>query len=348
MTSPSGAKRILHICGSINQTRMLDVVARELPGYDHFFTPYYADGLAKLCTERGWAEMSIAGRKRRGWCLEWLRARGLPVDLDGARGGYDLVVTSSDVIVPRNVRGFPLVAVQEGILDPERVGYWLCKTLPFLPRWVAGTALTGQSGLFDFFCAASEGYRDHFVSRGADPARVVVTGIPNFDDCARFRDNSFPHRGYVLVCTSDARETLKFDFRKRLIRRALRAAGDRQLIFKLHPNENVERATREIREVAPRALVFHEGNAEEMIANCELLITQWSSTAFVGIALGKEVVTNFDLPTVRRLCPVQNGGTSARNIARVCLRALELRAGVPDKARPAADAAALERTEMSG
>ena len=310
--------RILFICGSLNQTRQLEAIARELPGHEHLYTPYYADGLAGALVRLGLAEMSIAGAKRRALCLDYLRETNLPMDLDGRGGAYDLVVTSSDVIMPRNIRHAPIVAVQEGILDPERILYRACKALPLLPRWLAGTAFTGQSGLYDRFCVASEGYRQHFVSRGADPARVVITGIPNFDDCRRYLENSFPHRGYALVCTSDARETFKVDFRRRLIRRARQLAAGRQLIFKLHPNEDAERARREIAAEAPEALVFTGGSAEEMIANCSLLITQWSSTSFVGVALGKEVISNIGGEELRRLCPVQNGGASARNIAAVC------------------------------
>lgn len=321
--------KILFICGSLNQTRQLEAVAREMPGHQHLFTPFYADGLAGLGASLGLAEMTIAGRKRRGWCLDYLREKGLPVDLDGEGGGYDLVVTSSDVIVPRNIRGIPLVAVQEGILDPERIGYFLCRTLPFLPRWVAGTALTGQSGLYERFCVASDGYRDHFISRGADPARLAVTGIPNFDDCRAYLKNSFPHRGYVLVCTSDARETFKIDLRRRLIRRVRELAAGRLIIFKLHPNEDAERATREIALEAPEALVFASGSAEEMIANCDVLVTQWSSTSFVGVALGKQVISNIAADELQRLCPVQNGGTSARNIAAVCAEVLARRQLAP-------------------
>ena len=55
-----------------------------------------------------------------------------------------------------------------------------------------------------------------------------------------------------------------------------------------------------------------------MIANCDELVTQWSSTVFVGIALGKRVHSDVDLAELRRLAPVQNGGAGARNIARVC------------------------------
>jgi hypothetical protein len=330
-----GKRRALYVCGSINQTTMLSEVARFLPELEPRFTPYYGDGLVGRLARNGLLEMSIAGHKRRRWCLDWLHDHRLPVDLDGQEGGYDLIVTSSDVVVPRNQRRrrgqeVPLlVGVQEGILDPERLFYWLCKLLPFLPRGLAGTAFTGLSGHCDRFCCASEGYRQHMVSRGARADRLVVTGMPNFDDCERYRRNEFPHRGYVLVCTSDGRETLKLtDEREELIRRSLRLARGRPLFFKLHPNEDAARATQEILAVAPHAKVFAKGSAEEMIANCEVLITEWSSVAFVGLALGKEVHSNWGKAQLERLLPVQNGGASARNIAAVCRALLDERLGL--------------------
>src|SRR5262249_5269966 len=151
---------------------------------------------------------------------------------------------------------------------------------------------------------------------------LVVTGIPNFDDCARFRDNTFPHRGFVLVCTSDARETLKWwENRPRFIRQAYAIAAGRQLIFKLHPNEDRRRAIADIHRWAPGALVYTSGSAEEMIANCDVLITQYSSVAFVGLALGKEVHSYFDVATLRELLPLQNR-CAASNIAAVCRQML--------------------------
>jgi len=198
-----------------------------------------------------------------------------------------------------------------------------------LPRWIAGTSTTGLSGLYDRFCVASEGYRDLFIRNGVDPQSLVVTGIPNFDDCDRYRANSFPHRGFVLVCSSDARETLKGDDRQGFIQRCVEIAERRQLIFKLHPNENRERATREIVIQAPTALVFAEGSAEEMIANCDVLVTQYSSTVFVGLALGKEVHSYFDLAELRRLMPIQNR-TAAQNIAEVCREQLEAPSEAPE------------------
>jgi CDP-glycerol glycerophosphotransferase (TagB/SpsB family) len=132
------------------------------------------------------------------------------------------------------------------------------------------------------------------------------------------RNNDFPYRSYVLAATSDARETFKFDNRKRFLRTVVERAKGRRIIFKLHPNERVERATREIRRHAPGALIFQDGDINPMVANCDVLITQYSSVAYVGLALGKEVYSYFDVNELQRLLPVQNGGTSARNIADVC------------------------------
>jgi hypothetical protein len=301
----------------------MHAVACELPEWDAWFTPFYGDFLVEALRLTGLAETSIGGNKRVAWCLEYLRDHGRSVDMRGKRGGYDIVVACTDLVVPRNVRGRPLVVVQEGIVDPAGPLARLCRAVPLLPRWGAGTALTGLSGMFDRFCVASEGYRDFFMARGVDPARLVVTGIPNFDDCARYTRNAFPHRGYVLVCTSDARETMRRDDRGAFLRRAIALAAGRPLVFKLHPNENRARAEAEIRAAAPDALVYAEGSAEEMIANADAVIAQWSSTVFVAAALGKEIHADIPTDEIRKLLPLQNGGQSARNIARVCRELLD-------------------------
>jgi hypothetical protein len=310
-------KNLLFVCGSLNQTTQLHRIALELPEFRHTFTPYYCDGILELLRRNGALEFTILGEKLRRRCLDYLRAHELAVDFEGRRGGYDLVVSCSDLLVPRNLRRAPLLVVQEGILDPFGWTFTLQRALPFLPLWIAGTAATGLSGRYDRFCVASEGYRDLFVKNGAPAARVVVTGIPNFDDCRRYLENDFPWRGYALVCSSDARETLKRDDRRAFLRRCRELAGQRALFVKLHPNEDARRAEREIREVCPEAVVFAQGCAEHMIANCDVLITQYSSTAFVGLALGKEVHSYYDVDELRRLAPVQHG-RAAQNIAAVC------------------------------
>ena len=54
-----------------------------------------------------------------------------------------------------------------------------------------------------------------------------------------------------------------------------------------------------------------------MIANAEALITSYSSTIYVGLALGKEVYSVLDMEELRQLTPVQNG-SAAYYIANVC------------------------------
>ena len=229
--------------------------------------------------------------------------------------------------------------------DPENFMYHVVKHVRVLPRWFASTSTTGLSGYYDRFCVASSGYRDLFVRKGADPAKIVVTGIPNFDDMERYRRNQFPERDYALVCTSDARETGKFlDERREFLKSAFAIAGDRRLLVKLHPNEDVERAVQEIRPLAPHAKILTDGSAEEVVANCSVLVVQYSTLAFVGLALGKEVHAKYSIDELRRLLPLQNGGTSGKAIAEVCRQvfasrrrspaAARSRGGSPDGAHP--------------
>src|SRR5262249_29960175 len=98
----------------------------------------------------------------------------------------------------------------------------------------------------------------------------------------------------------------------------LEIAGGRQVIFKLHPNERWDRSIREIRQMIPDALIFTEGCAEEMIANCSVLVVQYSSLAFVGLALGKEVHSFFELAALKRLMPIQNRSAASRIAAVAC------------------------------
>ena len=306
----------------MNQTTQMHQISRHLSDYEHAFSPFYCDGVDEMLRRLGLMEFTIIGSKLAGRCRRYLEEQGLPVDYQGKNGPYDLVVTCTDVYLQKNIRNSRIVLVQEGITDPVTFAYHLVTRFRFLPRWLAGTAATGLSNGYQRFCVASEGYRDLFVRRGARADRIVVTGIPNFDDCARYRTNTFPQSHYVLACTSPLREIFRGEDRKGFILQAVAVAGGRPLVFKLHPLENVARATREIAKYAPDAEVFATGSAEEMIANCDVLITRYSSTAFVGLALGKETHSDFDMDELRRLTPVQNGA-AALNIAQVCRRVLE-------------------------
>ncbi len=54
-----------------------------------------------------------------------------------------------------------------------------------------------------------------------------------------------------------------------------------------------------------------------MIANCDVLITRYSSTVFVGLALGKETHSDFPMDELRRLLPVQNNAAAREHRERV-------------------------------
>lgn len=309
--------RVLFICGSLHQTSMMHQIAKCLPECECHFTPYYGDAVLEAIAKAGWLEFSIMGERHRRRAAEYLQSFGLTVDEGGRRREYDLVVTCSDLVVPKNIRKKKILLVQEGMTDPENAMYYLVKWCK-LPRYLASTAATGLSLRYERFCVASEGYKDFFIKKGIPPAKIAVTGIPNFDNAQQYLQNNFPHRHYVLAATSDARETFKRDNRPKFIQHCLEIAQGRQLIFKLHPNEDAARATSEILALAPHALVFHEGNTNHMIANCDVLITQYSTVVYTGLALGKEVHSYFDVHLLKKMMPVQNGGTSARNIAGVC------------------------------
>jgi hypothetical protein len=310
-------RRLLFIGGSLNQTSMLHRVARELPEHECVFAPFYADGLLRALAERGRLDFTILGGRARQMTEDYLREHDLPVDPRGASGGYDLVVMGTDLLVPRNVRGVRMVLVQEGMTDPEDWRYHLVRRLR-LPRFLANTSMTGLSGAYEAFCVASPGYRDLFLKKGADPAKLVVTGLPGFDNVATYRRNDFPHRGYVLGVTSCLRETLKPEDRPAFLHRCLEIARGRTLVFKLHPNEDWARARREIEAHCPRALVFERGNTNHMVANADVVVTRYSTVVYVALALDKQVHADVDLASLRALLPVQNGGTSARRIAHVC------------------------------
>jgi hypothetical protein len=331
--------RVLFVCGSPNQTGQMLQIAGALPGVEAWFTPYYSDRPHYVAILKvGSFEPAIHGHKRRGICADELNSRGLRIDLGAEQNEYDVWVCPNDAILPQGLSRTPMVLVQEGIMEQPNWRTWVWRHTRLMPRGIATTAVFGLTKRYEKFCVASDGYRKQFLAEGIAPDKLVVTGIPNFDDFARFRDNDFPHRGYVLVCTSDGRETMMKVNRPALLKRSVQLAAGRPLVFKLHPNENVERATREILAIAPKALVFADGNAEEMVANCDVLITEHSSLTFCGLALGKEVHTNLPLEQVAALLPVQNRRAAQeiadviRGVLRARGRGLEERVGAQRKA----------------
>lgn len=314
-------KKILFIGGSLNQTKMMHAVARNLPEHDSWFTSYYADGLVRKMTEKKLLEFTILGGCAN-WATEaFFQEHNLQVDYRGERNDYDLVVTCSDLIVPKNIRNKPIVLVQEGMVTPENWVYHLVRAL-YLPRYMGNTSMTGLSHRYQKFCVASEGFKELFIRKGVKPERIKVTGIPNFDNLSIHFNNDFPYEDFVLGATSCLREAWQYEDRKAFIFKTLDVAGGRQVIFKLHPNEDLERAKREIKRYAPYAIVFDRGNIVPMIANCRTMVTKYSSVLMVALGLGKPVISDLKPEIAETLRPMQNGGRSGEHIAHVCMEYL--------------------------
>ncbi len=308
--------KVLFIGGSLNQTTMMHKIAQQLPECDAYFTPYYASGPLWLMTKLKMLEFTIMGGTFKRKTLDYIKAHNLNLDYEGKNDNYDLVFTCQDLIVPRQIKKFKTILVQEGMTDPPDWRYHVTRFLG-LGRWCASTSMTGLSHMYDYFCVASEGFRELFIDRGVNPNKIRVTGIPNFDDFESMRNLEFEHKNFVLVATSDVRETTKYENRKKFLLKAKEIAGNKPLIVKLHPNEIVKKRTAEVKRYLPDALVYHGVSIDPMIANCDVLVTRFSSTIFPALALGKEVFCNIEVEEIKKLTPMQNGGTSAKAIAEV-------------------------------
>lgn len=308
---------MLLIGGTLSQTKQMLAIGAHLQDCECAYTPFYADGWLRRAADRGWADFTALGGPLRERTLQYLRAAGVSVDDRGEGRSYDLVVLCTDLVVPRNVRGRRVVLVQEGLTEPEGWWYHGVRYLG-LPRVLANTAAFGLSDAYDVFCVASPGYREVFERKGVRPDKLIVTGIPTFDQVVALRHNDFPHRDYVLICTSNARETFKPDDRLGFLRRARELAAGRPVIVKLHPAERHDRATAEVRRILPEALVLVDGNTEHMVANAAMVLTQYSTVALTAAALGTSVYSYLDPEMVRRVLPANPDGQSARRIAAVC------------------------------
>ncbi len=294
--------------------------------YDCWFSQLFPDTafLKAMVKYTPLADGTVLAGQFKSRSENYLKQHNLQIDYGGSLHNYDLVVNCTDMIVAERFRQTKTVWVQEGMIDRRTALTGFIKALGVAPYFTGDTSLNGSNNVCDIYCAASEGYKKYFAKQGTDEKKLIVTGIPNYDNHLQFIDNDFPHHNYVMAATSDIRETYKFENRPAFIKQAVKIAAGRPLLFKLHPNEKLSRAYAEIRKYAPaETMIYHTGNTSHMIANCCELVTQYSTVVYTGIALGKKVHSYFDVEELKRLAPVQNGGVSAKNIAVVCSSYME-------------------------
>ncbi|MCW3124929.1 MAG: hypothetical protein JWO03_587 [Bacteroidetes bacterium] len=320
-------RKILFIVGSPNQTNQMHQISEYLKhDYDVWFSQFMPDTwYEKWALRKGWIDVTILGGTFKKKADKYLAEHSLQVDYMAEKNKYDMTVFCTDLIVPKKLRKAKTIWVQEGMVDKVTPWSKIVRASRFIPRYFAmGTSLNGSSDICDIYCTASEGYNNFYEQMGTRRDKLTVTGIPNFDNVSQYLQNDFPERDYVLVATSDIRECFGKDDRIGFLKKCMEIAGNRKIIFKLHPNEKVDRAVGEIRQVAgSNAAIYLDGNANHMVANCEELITQFSTLVYTGMGLGKKVHSYFNLEDLYKLMPVQNAGNSAKNIADVCRGYLE-------------------------
>lgn len=315
-----GQKKILFIIGSPNQALQMFKIYEHLKNeFDCYFTQFFPDTwYEKVPLKLKMLEQTIMSGHFRKKGEQFVQDHGLKYDYAGQTLGntYDLVYQCTDIIHPKVARKAKSIFVQEGMVDPMTPLARFVKWAGLPASLALRTSLNGCLNRSDIYCAASEGYKSYFVKNGTEADRIIATGMPNFDEAELYRNNSFPHKDYVLVCSSDIRETFRKENRVEFIKKCVEIANGRQLIFKLHPNEIWERAHYEIMSNTPQGtLVFQKENTNEMIANCSELITQYSTVVYIGMALGKKCHSYFDADYLAQWMPIQNGGTSAQTIA---------------------------------
>jgi hypothetical protein len=316
----SGKKKILFLTGSINQTIQMHSISKFLLHFDCYFSQFFSENFfITKAIELGVLDTTIMGNPLRKKSEAYIDKHQLPNDYMAKLNAYDLVVFCSDMLFPKKFLNTKTIWVQEGMIDPYTIlSAFIQKT--GIPRyWSFGTSLNGTSNLCDIYCAASEGYKKYFVKKGTDENKIFVTGIPNYDHLIQHIENDFEHHGYVMVATTDMRETYRYENRPKFLQKCVEIAAGRRLLFKMHPNEKKDRAIREIKENCPEnTLIYTEGPTNDMIANCEELITQYSTVVYTGIALGKKVHSFFERDDLLEKMPIQNGGESAQRIAKIC------------------------------
>ncbi|MCC6753420.1 MAG: hypothetical protein IT266_05490 [Saprospiraceae bacterium] len=237
----------------------------------------------------------------------------LYVDVDTA---FDLILVYGNVKPPRKYAGVPRVFIQEELADPHLLdsGKTKLKSFAHLPLPVGGSV--GSDERFDLYFIASEGDAQCLETTGVTFDKIRVSGIPGYDHIAALVSSPVRKFPYSLVCTSPIRETGRAEERMAFLRGCQSIAGDRTLIFQLHPLENHRRAVAEIEKIFGKDTeIYLHGNTGELVANCHELISHSAPSLYFALALGKKVHTAVSPGSLRRFAPVQNGGNAASLIA---------------------------------
>jgi len=314
-------KNILCVVGSLNQTTQLHSISKHLEkDFNIYFTQIFGEGFFyKIVAESGILDNTVLGRDSSFTksSQEYIRSQKLNYDYRGQSKNvkYDLALLSTDLIVPSSFQKIKTAWVQEGMIDPVNRLTKLINKLNLPAYATANTALNGTTNTADIYFSMSEGYKNYFNQYGTNRDKILVTGVPNFDNISALNLTTYKESNYVLVATSDIRELGGNEDRSDFIRKCIDIAKGRKIIFKPHPNENLDRVKAEINALIPQAEIITEPIIDTLIAHCDTLVTQYSSCVYVGLVLGKNIYSYFPIEELEAKKPIQNNGTSSEIIA---------------------------------
>lgn len=325
----SNKKNILCVVGSRNQTSQLHSISKFLESdYNVYYTQIFGEGLfLKIIAEIGLFDNTVFGTDSSFTraSQEYIRSHQLNYDYRGESKGikYDLVLLSTDLLVPKSFKKIKTIWIQEGMIDPIHRFAMVVNKLKLPAYTTADTSLNGTTNQADVYCAMSSGYRDYFSQYGTDRSKILATGVPNFDNIEELKKTAYPEKGYVLVATSDIRDLGGNEDRIDFLKKCISIAQGRKLIFKPHPNENIDRVRLEILSLLPNATIITEPIIDTLIAHCDTLITQYSSCVYVGLILHKKIYSYFPIEELESKKPIQNQGKSAQIISEIAREFIE-------------------------
>ena len=99
------AKKILFVCGSLNQTTIMYQISLRMQNYNCYFMPYYAGGRNNRLTGDGFLDFTIHRNRYKIQTLNYLLANKVNIDFRGNLFNYEMIYAFNELVNPRNIIG---------------------------------------------------------------------------------------------------------------------------------------------------------------------------------------------------------------------------------------------------
>jgi hypothetical protein len=113
-------RKVLLVGGTVNQIKMMHRIAEQLDHARCTFTPFYHLGRPHFAlAERLGLLRYTLGKPIQRQVRAYLRRHNLSLDYQGRNGPYALVSLGTVTYIPHNLKPYPKVLVQEGLVYAE-------------------------------------------------------------------------------------------------------------------------------------------------------------------------------------------------------------------------------------